>query len=116
MKMVTVTCGACSLRSGTWHAAGLDGTEAEGAPVVGKRTAVAAKALLYRLRLCVLGACVLAAAVGLPDLDRGIVDRPAVAVEHPSLDAHALARNALRRQVLDHHPFQPDPQIWADRL
>ena len=74
---------------------------AESARIVGKRTAVAAKALLYRLRLRILGACVLAAAVGLPDLDRGIVDRPAVAVEHPSFDAHALARNALRRAGFD---------------
>src|SRR6185436_20517388 len=55
-------------------------------------------------------------AIRLPDLDRGIVDRFAIGIDHASLDAHAIARHARRRDVLDHHPLEPDAQVRADGL
>src|SRR5687767_12997330 len=101
---------------GTRYPARLDGAEAKTAGVVGERTAVAAKSAVERLRLRVLGARILAVAVRLPDLQRRVVHRSSLAVDDAPLDAHAISGHALRRKVLDHHPFQPDAKIRADGL
>src|SRR5262245_5106694 len=71
---------------------GLDGAKAIAAAFeIAARAPPAAKIIVDRLRLPVGGVMVATGGVGLPNLDQRILERRAGPIDHPSLDAHALA-------------------------
>src|SRR5688572_28520069 len=80
------------------NGARLDGAEAEAAFRVGSGAPEAGE---FRIRpLPVGGMGIAARRVGLPDLDHGVIDRGAVAVEYPALQADALPGSIRRDQVV----------------
>src|SRR5204863_527471 len=86
-----------SVRSRHWS--GLDGGDAESAIVVGGYAAEAGESRIERLVLRILGMRVAAVCVGLPDLDDGIVHRPAVTIQHAPFDDVPLAGATRDRHV-----------------
>src|SRR6185369_16214650 len=92
--------------TGARHTPGLDGLESEHAVGVRRRAAKATEAF----------AAVVAAAVGLPDLDQRVVHRLAVAVDDATLDGNAFAGYAGGRELFDDQPGQADMQVRPDSL
>src|SRR6267143_1866848 len=96
------------------HTARPDGHEPVPAGLVGQGPAESVEARIGRAPI--VGMVVAALRVRLPDLQDGVVDGRAVAVEHAALDDDLLAARTVAREVVPLGPVEPQPEERAHRL
>jgi len=103
-------------RAGARDLAGLDGGEAEFSVGAGGNAAVARESLFERFLLSVVGVGVLAVGIRLPELENGIGNRFAVAIEDAAFDGEVFARDAQGGEIVRGEPIQADGEKRTNGL